>query len=307
MPETATATPAPAAPPPLSAVERAMAALDDKSEPAAAPPPAPAAEPAQEAAAAPETPKTEPVKAEGKPGEPTVAERFAAMAKRERQMVERDRAIKEREAKLAERKAALKAAEERRAGYAQDPLKALSDMGLTYEDLTKRVLDKTDPSAQQSMAIRQLGEQVEQAKREAAAAKEAIAKAQAEREAAEAERAKAGFKAEVTSHIKANADKYELVSLYGQEGLVYATIEAEYERSGEMLTVDQAAEKVEKYLEAEAEKALKAKKFASKLQPPAPRPAAPTLTNAVTPAPAPAKGKLTEAERFAAAVAALKD
>ena len=297
MPETATATPTPIAPP-LSPVERAMAALDPKPEAAPEAAPAPAAEAAPEPAPAPA--------AEEKPAAPSVAERFAAMAKREKQMVERDRAIKDREAKLAEREAAIKAAEDKRAGYREDPLKALSDLGMSYDDLTKYVLNKTDPSAQQAIAIRQLAEQTEQARREAAQAREAVEAAKQEAAKAEAERTRAGFKSEVAGFVKANPDKFELVSLYGQEELVFGVIEAEYEKTGEMISVEAAAEKVEKYLEAEAEKAFKAKKFSTRFAPPAAKPAAaPTLTNAVTPAPAPAKGKMTEAERFAAAIAAL--
>ena len=90
-------------------------------------------------------------------------------------------------------------------------------------------------------------------------------------------------------------------------GLVFGVIEAEYEKSGEMLGVEAAAEKVEKYLEAEAEKAFKAKKYAARFSPSAKAVAPPTLTNAVTPAPAPARGRMTESERMAAAIAALKD
>lgn len=302
MPETATATPTPAAPPPMSPVERAMAALDPKPEPAAAPPPAPEA--AQEAAPVPEPAKEEP-KAEPKAVEPTVAERFAAMAKRERQMVERDRAIKDRESKLAEREAAIKAAEEKRAGYSQDPLKALSDLGLTYEDLTKLMLNKTDPSAQQAVALRQLAEQVESAKREAAAAKEAIAKAQAEREAAERESATNAFRSEVAAFVDANKSKYQLIEATESQSLLFDAIRAQFEQDGEMPPIDKVAAKVEDYLEKRLERVLKAEKVLTKLQPPPPKTQAPTLTNAVTPAPAPAKGRLTEAERFDAALAAL--
>lgn len=293
MPDAAIETPTPAAPP-LSPVERAMAALDPKPpEPVAE---APAPEPAKE-----ETPAPAPVA-------PSVAERFAAMAKREAKIVERDRAAKEREAKLAEREAAIKAAEEKRSGYAKDPLQALSDLGLSYEDLTKLMLNKTDPSAQQALAIRQLAEQTEQARREAAEARAAVEKAKQESAQAEADRTRTGFKSEVAGFVKSNADKYELIALYGQEELVFGVIEAEYEKTGEMLSVEAAADKVEKYLDGEAEKAFKAKKFQSRFAPPAPKPAAPpTLTNAVTPAPGPARPRLTEAERLAAAIAALKD
>ena len=305
MPEAATAVPA-------SAVERAIAALDATEKPAATPPAveAPPSEPAKADAAPEPAPAAQEAKAEPapdpKPKEPTAAERFAAMARKEKQIVERDRSLKDREAKLAEREAAIKAAEDRRQGYSQDPLKALSDLGLTYEDLTKLVLNKTDPSAQQALAMRQLAEQVEQAKREAAAAKEAIARAQAEREAAEKEHTTAAFKGEVGSFLKANAEKYELIEATDSQELVFATVQAEFERTGEMLTLEQAADKVETFLEQRLERVAKAKKLAAKIAPPKPPPA-PTLTNAVTPAPPPARPRMTEAERFQAALAALKD
>jgi hypothetical protein len=51
---------------------------------------------------------------------------------------------------------------------------------------------------------------------------------------------------------------------------------------------------------------LAAKKYAARFAPAAPKPAVPTLTNATT-SPGPAKPRMTEAERMAAAIAALKD
>ena len=302
MPETVPANgaaAAPTAPPPAPAstpFEKAIAAMEAheaKAEAAASAPvePTPA-------------PDTAPV-AEPEKAAPTQAQRFADMARKQRIQFEKERALKDREARLAAKEAEHKAFEERRQAYRQDPMKALEDSGWTYEDLTKRILNSTDPSVQQNVALRQLAaRQDEMARRLEAKEREAE---EATRRAAQLEQQSFAdrFKGDIRSTIDANPDKYELTKLYGQTDLVYSVIATEYEQTGEVIPIDAAAEKVEKYLESEAAKVLTAKKFQAKLAP-APS-ASPTLTNKTTQSPAPSAKSLSEKERIARAIAALGD
>lgn len=123
------------------------------------------------------------------------------------------------------------------------------------------------------------------------------------------------------AEVKAKPDAYELTILRGWEHEVPRRIEEHWNRTGEMLSTEEVANKVEKELEAEVEKAVGSKKWKAKTAPAAPPPpaapaqqAAPkgreapkTLTNALggtqTTPPAEGSKKLSAAERKAAVLA----
>ena len=110
-----------------------------------------------------------------------------------------------------------------------------------------------------------------------------------EREEAEVEakyeNAKHNFMSEIENAV-ASDEKYELINSSNGEELVYNVIEEHYNETGNILEIDEAAQAVEEYLEAEVEKMLRLNKVSSKLGRVAEEPfeprrqSSPTLSNA---------------------------
>ncbi len=260
--------------------------------------PAPAPAPA---AAAPSGAKPEGAPAAPAPGEkqePQMSARFAALAKKEKEVRAQAARVKEAEAKL-------KAFEERESAYRADPMKLLQDFGHTYQGLTERILNDGNPTpAQVAQAVNKDIQAIRsdlQRRDQEAAAKAAQARTQAEAEAV------AGFREEVNDFVKAEPDTYELINLYGQQGLVFDTVEAHYKETGKMLSLKDAADKVEQYLWDEAQKVTQTKRFQAAARPTR-RVPSPGVSHRMAPQPQPdpnAGKLLSEEERKARALQAI--
>lgn len=266
------ATPTPgAAPPAAPATATPAPAAPDGAPPPAGDTPPPAAKPED----APPPPKEEDDAAK----DPRFAARFAALTKRERSIQEREKALKAREGD-ADYIAFKKARENAKL----DPIGLLKAHGWDYDAVTQFVLGDNKLTPEQQIA--RLQEQMELDK-----------KAREDAEAAKARDADAavldGHKRAIAEHVKANTERYELVSLQedGAE-LVLSVIEQHWEATGgndggQILSIDEAAAAVEDYLEKQAqERVLKAKKFQPKTAPvTTPAATAPTTPPTTTPPP----------------------
>jgi len=257
-------------------------------------PPAPAPEKPPEGT--PEPPKAP---------EPPKSDRFARLAKAEQQRVAKEQALKVQESTLAKRQADLDAWETRRKGYAQNPLQALMDAfpGMepvkAFELIAEAAKNGGKPGASaDTYAVRQ---ELAEFKAQQAKATEEAQKLQAAASEQAAKEAEAAFRDQITEVVDANPDDFELTKLYGQTSLVYATIEEAHQRTGKIMPIKEAAALVEKYLEGEAEKALKTKRIQAKL---APQPGTRTLSNDLAQGGS-QRGPMTEQERMARALAAL--
>jgi hypothetical protein len=295
--------PAAAAPPPAPAAAAAPPA--ETTPPAAGAPPAGTPPPAAAPAAA-ETPPAAgapPPKPEQGPD----AWRFAALAKK-------DRAIREESEKVKAEKAAIVAErqqleqertqrQQRSALYKTNPMAALEDAGLSYEELTQFVLNNQNLTPAQAAKIaidaaKQSGEEIAALRREQAETFErqqkSMQEAQAKSEAQRAEHAKTAYLDELRGLVTAAPDSYEMVGLAGDQAIqaMYEVAEEKFKETGRVPTNKEVADAVEARLFAEAEKAVKASKKLGRLfapPPPAPPPPAPapsrTISNRMTPAP----------------------
>ncbi len=264
--------------------------------------------------AAPDKPVVPEVPSAAKPDE--MSAKFAALAKKERnlrfsqmQYKTKETALAERERKIAEREALWETE------FKEKPLEAIKRRGYSYEDLTKAALNdgKFDPETE----VKGVKSEIEKFRQEQAdkdkRAQEAALKQQedAEKETVEA------FKLNIGKHIEANKDKYELVALYDASELVYSTVEEHFERTKaagtpKILTIDEAAQLVESYLESEIERtATGSKKFQAKYQaakaadPQNPPKTSTTLTNEHTSTAPSFLPSHTENDRIARALAKL--
>jgi len=231
-------------------------------------------EAAAETQTSPETPKTEEA-----PKAP-VSQQFAALAKKEKAIVKQQAEIKAKETAFAQREAEIAAREakvkESESLFETDPFEALKLRGYSYEKLTDMILSgqmkvekaPEDPTALAKRLANEIREEIsakEKAREDAA--KKSIEDQKAA-EAAQLEEAYAAYRSEVKDYTTQNADDYELINLYGQQEAIVTEVQAYYEEHKRVLSVKEASDIVEKKLEAEVQKALGAKKFASKITPP---------------------------------------
>lgn len=248
----------------------------------------------QEAVKPAEPKKEEATKAPG-------ADRFAALAKKERAIQQQATALKEREAKL-------EAFENIQRTATENPLKALEILGISYTQITDFILNDQKPTA--DLQVTSVRQEMEAMRKERALEKEATKKAQED----EHSRTLKQFHAEVDNFIATNAEQYELTALYKGAEIVQATIEQHFALTQKVLSIKEAADLVEAYFEDQVRAASSAKKFQAKQAPETPgqpkkemeRTKAPTLNNGmVSSAPSllPAK---TEADRINRALAALE-
>lgn len=219
---------------------------------------------------------------------------------------EKAAALKTQEAALTQREATLAAAEtkraERREVYRQNPLAALEDAEVSYEDLTQFVVNNRNLTAEQKQAA--LQQQVQRLasetdKKLAAQAADFAAREKAREVAAttaqaeQAEQAKTQFMTDIRDVATAEPEKYEMCALAGAPAIqaAFEKVEKVYAETGKVIPITTALDDIEATLYAEAERAVKAsKKLGKLLQPPAPPPPPPpppppsvTLTSRMVP------------------------
>jgi hypothetical protein len=146
-------------------------------------------------------------------------------------------------------------------------LAALEDAGLSYKELTDFILNNNTVSTEsQIKALQDKISEVENARQRDHQEREEHSK----RQAAEREvQVIAEFKNEISNFISSKKDDYELTNLYESSDLVYDTVEAYFEKTSKVLSIPEACELVEKYLEKQVEKSLQTKKLGQRFQKPA--------------------------------------
>lgn len=231
-----------------------------------------------------ETVATEPAVPQATDGQPSkdtdkVSSKIEILIRREAQARAYEQRLKEEQAKFEQR---LKEFEEKQNKYNEfesikkDPKKALSALGLTYDEITQAHLN--DGELPPSVQIQKLREEIEQYKlqqkeaetlKEEKAAQEAKAKAQAqEQEVVE------NFKKEIATYVEDNSSRYEFIKFENELDLVYDVVDEYYTRTlaaaqkqfelgeitedkvvGRVMSIKEAADKVEAHLEAKYNKA----------------------------------------------------
>jgi len=176
------------------------------------------------------------------------AQRFAALSRREKELARKAaevKALHENE----EYKAYMTAKQSR------NPIQALQSLGMSFEDAAKYVLNegKQEPPT------------VEQQLQEL---KDQIARAEQERVSRE-EKARQDYleqtidnhKQEIGQYVQANADKYELIAANDAQETVFEVIQEYYNKYNKLMSIDEAADKVEDWLTDRSRQLFKLKKF----------------------------------------------
>ena len=204
--------------------------------------------------AAPETAPVEPDKELISPEnkeDSLFAKKFAALSRKEK-------AIREREEKLnlIEKESPFKDFEKL---SKEDPLSLLDKLGITYEDLTQRLLDKRETESDPDYKYSKLQKKVEQMEQQ---------REEEEKQRLSDQQNKIinDYQATLNSFISENDEKYEFIIANGAQDLVYTTISDHYQETNKILSNEEAANAVEEYLETKLENLSKLKKFKNKYQ-----------------------------------------
>jgi len=220
--------------------------------------------------------------------------KFAALSRREKEIrakeVEYDKRIAELEERLGSFGKKPEPEPELPIEYRlkKDPLRALEDMGLSYDKLTELALN--DGKLTPEMQMRLMREELEGDYRKKF---EELENRLIEKEKSDEQRRyddiQRGFQNEIEDFVESNADRYELIKANEANDIIYDVIEEHYNDTGRILDIEEAAEAVESYLEEEAEKIFKLGKFRSKFgiendfeQEESPRQSQVTLSNAMS-------------------------
>lgn len=250
------------------------------------------AEPAQnlfETSNEPENVEKKPVEdASKKPIDEKLSSKFAALSRKEKLLKQQEMQFKQQEIQLKQKdqeyqnsissmKAELEKIksefEQYRTGIKQNPLKHLQAEGYDFDKLTEMQLNDQNPTPE--MMLERAKKELEsgykseiEKMRAELAEKEKSAQEAAEKAELEAqEKIRTDYQTEINAYLEQNAEKYELINLNNAQSIVYDVVEQFYDEHQRILTLEEAADFTEKYLEEEANKLLKAKKF-NKLQQP---------------------------------------
>lgn len=202
---------------------------------------------------------------------------LAKLAREQRAAREAQEQLKAQRAELEKQRADI---EKQRADYQgalsqskRFPLKFLEANGLTAMDVNEALLNDGEPTV--DLELKAVRDEVnkfrqEQEQRE----KQLVEQQRKQAEAQEAEVLKR-YQAECAAFVDKNAEKYELTAKLEQQHLVFQTIDEVYRQSEaagtpRLLSIEEAAEEVEKSLMEMAEKVAGVKKLTAKQSTPAP-------------------------------------
>ena len=200
-----------------------------------------------------------------------VSDRFSFLAKKEAGIVRQRQELKSQMQSIAAQKAEmdqlrqqLDQANQRKGSYKTNPLAVLEDHGLSYKELTDYILNNNTVSTESQ--IKAIQEKLEESeKRRELDRRESLEREQ-QRAAAHEAQVIQEFKGEIGSYLQRESDKFELTNLYDSADLVYDTVEEYFAKTNKVLSIPEACDLVEAYLEKQVEKSLATKKLSSKVQ-----------------------------------------
>lgn len=171
-------------------------------------------------------------------------------AKALRQQVEQEKAaIAQREQKIKEFESLKQT----------NPLKALELLGLDYNALTQIYLNNGQITPE--VQIKHVESKLEEIQRKQA--EDEQRRLEQEKIAAEQEALEVlnDFKSEIGNFLSAKKDTYEFINLFEQNNLVYDTIQEYFNRHQKILSIKEASDMVEKYLEGQLQRSTATNKF----------------------------------------------
>ena len=203
------------------------------------------------------------------------SDKFTWLARKEAGIVKAKQALRAEMDAVAKQKAEIEglrkeieAAQSKKSSYRSNPLAVLEDHGLTYKELTDYILNNNTVSTESQ--IQALHERIEQQEKQRELERQDLLRKEQEKYAQREAQVISEFKDEIGNFVKRESDKYELTHLYDSQDLVYDTVEEFFNKTGKVLSIPEACDLVEAYLEKQVEKSLATKKLSTKVAPKAP-------------------------------------
>ncbi len=179
-----------------------------------------------------------------------ISGRLEVLIRREQAALNRERAA---DGKLKELEAKLKRIEEFE-GAKGNSKKALELLGLDYSQLTESLMK--DGEIPPEVRIKEIESKFDAFKDEKQKEKEAQELRAKEYQEAQTQRVIENFKGEITTYLSDNKTRYELIEFEGEQDLVFQVIDEHYNRTlnpdtgvGKVMSIAEAADKVEEHLE----------------------------------------------------------
>ena len=186
------------------------------------------------------------------------------LARKFNQLTEHERRLRDEQTNFRSEQDEATQIKEQLANLKSDPLKALEALGISFKDIAEQVLNDEKPTTEQK--LKSLEEQIlaDKASREAEREKEKTEWNEAEE--AELHEAATETMDESKEIIRQFVDgdeegKYELVKQQGAYDTVWDVVQEVFNETDTIIPFEEAAAKVEEYLEGEAEKFLSTDKF----------------------------------------------
>lgn len=184
--------------------------------------------------------------------------RWAHLTKKEAALVkERDAFKKERESFQKEQteaskyKRAWEMVNEIAELQKTDAIGAMRKAGFSDADMMNFLAQSEDNSTPDEKAAKIVKSEIEKFKDEQAKIAEENNRKTQELQKQQEDRTLAKFKSEIDSYVKKESEKYEYCSFYGEQAqdMIYETISAVLQDSGEMISIDEATQLVEEHYE----------------------------------------------------------
>lgn len=199
-----------------------------------------------------------------------VSNKLQVLVQREKQALEKEQRAKQREAEIELKYKALTDRESKIEQFeslkSTDPMKALELLGLSYQDLTNTALN--DGAVTPEIQVRKVEEKLDSYLKSQEAAERERAEAAQKQAKQNEERVITDFKKDISTFIDADPKQYELIKFEGMEEFIYLTIDEHYNRTvdpqtgiGKIMSIKEAADKVEAMLEKKYNDARKLTKF----------------------------------------------
>lgn len=236
-----------------SVVAQMAAPIEGTTEAPAESAPAAAIEGVNEAEASEATEEASPVaeKTPSPPKEDRFSRQFAAISRKEREFKRKEQELNARYAQLEADAAEAKAYRERKTDAKKTPLKALQELGLTYQDVTNDVLGQHTPPEVDPLdeRLRPILERLEKAEK----TEEKLAQMERQSKEQAAQQAEEAIRYNLNGAIKENMEKYELCSHMGNEAIELSRqiLQVYYDTHGKVLTYEEILDITEKHYEEE--------------------------------------------------------
>lgn len=213
-------------------------------------------------------PKAPEAEAEVKPeAKDPLSSQYALLARKEKalraQAQQRDQALKAKEAALQVKEEALKAKEQeyatgyiQKSKFKQNPMEALSDAEVTYEEVTQAAIDAQNVNPQVSAHIKRLEAKLAKLEEQA----ELQTKASAEQQSQQYQAAVKQIRNDAAKLVNSDPS-FETIKATGSVKEVVELIEQNFKETGEVMSVEEAATEVENHLMEEIEKLMKIEKI----------------------------------------------